>query len=1098
MDNRKLVRKHLRSRETFVKHSGLSVNEEPTQHIVILNGGLSNSVTREEILVLFNDYTGSVDVNMPVGKPYCFVSFNEISEAERAKREFHGFSLARSCVASPCIVYTDFITDVPGLERPSSSKPQDLLLFEDYISPEEEELWLNQLSLNEQEEDSKAVMKHRRVKHYGYEFLYSINNVKKDSPLPEGIPNYCKTVLDKICSEFPSIHYPDQLTINQYEPGQGIPPHIDTHSAFEDGIIIISLGSQTVMEFKNPDGVKLPVLLPQRSLTILQKESRYLWSHAIVPRHSDLIPVNGSNAITLVPRRKRISFTFRKVLDPKKICDCNWKDQCDDYKKQENNKILPNTSQEAEKFEKEHVLKVYETISTHFDATRHKQWPKVTEFLAEIQPGSILADIGCGNGKYLGSENLDVFKMGCDTCKNLCSICAEKSIPVFVADALNVPLRDNCVDAVISIAVIHHFATEERRKRAIKEILRILRKKGKALICVWALEQERGNVKSKYLAKNKESTQQAKDLLPVHDNRTKFESQDLFVPWHLRKDGKKSEAVYNRFYHVFKEDRTKKMAAPTCNSADCANQGIKTVELQSASSESSIEADVDSSAITDDATLSKLQPPKVNKKLRQRTTSSSNTANPVVRSGIRTIYTQGRPPWYDSRGQLEQAFMIGICGGSASGKTTVATKIIESLSIQWVSLLSMDSFYKVLTEEQHKDACNNEYNFDHPDAFDFELMIKTLKRLKKGKSIEIPIYNFTTHSREKEKKTLYGANVVIFEGILAFHSKELRDLLDMKVFVDTDADIRLVRRLKRDIGERGRDMTGVMKQYDKFVKPAYNHYIEPMTHVADIIVPRGGENLIAISLIKNHVHSQLLKRGHKFRSELKESAHDDQPLPPKLCQLQKTKQIQSLHTMIRRKDTPRDEFIFYSNRLMRLLVELALSYLPYEKRKIETPQGSVYEGKACKAKKLCGVSILRAGETMEPALTEVCKDIRLGKLLIQTNFETGEPELHYIRLPKDIGEHHVFLLDPTVATGAAAIMAIRILLDHDVPEDQIMLLSLIMAEVGVHSIAYAFPKVKLVTTAVDKEINDRFHIIPGIGNFGDRYFGTDTKPEVDI
>lgn len=99
-------------------------------------------------------------------------------------------------------------------------------------------------------------------------------------------------------------------------------------------------------------------------------------------------------------------------------------------------------------------------------------------------------------------------------------------------------------------------------------------------------------------------------------------------------------------------------------------------------------------------------------------------------------------------------------------------------------------------------------------------------------------------------------------------------------------------------------------------------------------------------------------------------------------------------------------------------------------------------------KQLCGVAILRAGETMEPALTEVCKDIQIGKILIQTNLETNEPELHYIRLPKDIREHHVFLLDPTVATGAAAIMAIRILLDHDVPEDQIMLLSLIMAEVG--------------------------------------------------
>ncbi len=108
--------------------------------------------------------------------------------------------------------------------------------------------------------------------------------------------------------------------------------------------------------------------------------------------------------------------------------------------------------------------------------------------------------------------------------------------------------------------------------------------------------------------------------------------------------------------------------------------------------------------------------------------------------------------------------MIGLCGGSASGKTTVAKKIIEELNVQWVSLLSMDSFYKVLSEEEHELANRNEYNFDHPDAFDFDLILKTLQQLKAGKKVNIPIYNFTTHSREYYSKTIYGANVVIFEG----------------------------------------------------------------------------------------------------------------------------------------------------------------------------------------------------------------------------------------------------------------------------------------------------------------------------------------------
>ncbi|XP_062427256.1 uridine-cytidine kinase-like 1 isoform X2 [Rhea pennata] len=381
----------------------------------------------------------------------------------------------------------------------------------------------------------------------------------------------------------------------------------------------------------------------------------------------------------------------------------------------------------------------------------------------------------------------------------------------------------------------------------------------------------------------------------------------------------------------------------------------------------------------------------------------------------------------------------------------------------------MDSFYKVLDEGQQALAARSDYNFDHPDAFDFELLVSVLRKLKKGKSVKVPVYDFTTHSRRREWKTVYGANVIVFEGILAFANKELLKLLDMKVFVDTDSDIRLVRRLQRDIMERGRDIVGVIKQYNKFVKPAFEQYIEPTVQVADIVVPRGGENFVALDLIVQHVHSQLEKREITVRAALA-SAHQGQPLPKTLSVLENTPQVRGMHTIIRNKDTTRDEFIFYSKRLMRLLIEHALSFLPL---------------------KITGVSILRAGETMEQALTAVCKDIRLGKILIQTNHDTGEPELHYLRLPKEISEDYVILMDSTVSTGAAAMMAVRVLLDHDVQEDRIFLLSLLMAEMGVHSVAYAFPRVRIITTAVDKRINEEFHIIPGIGNFGDRYFGTD-------
>lgn len=270
-----------------------------------------------------------------------------------------------------------------------------------------------------------------------------------------------------------------------------------------------------------------------------------------------------------------------------------------------------------------------------------------------------------------------------------------------------------------------------------------------------------------------------------------------------------------------------------------------------------------------------------------------------------------------------------------------------------------------------------------------------------------------------------------------------------------------------------------------------------MAH-ADIIVPRGGDNKVAIQLIVQHVNTQLQLRGFKVRETLAHSEMQNQPMPNSLFLLPETpqvswrswssrknnktfpfsRQIKGLHTFIRNANTSRDEFIFYSNRLIRLVIEYAMSLMPFKDVAIDTPQGITYSGKRMSSNRICGVSILRAGETMEQAVSEVCKNIRIGKILIQTNQITGEPEvslmkgnclrrcwkflvfqLYYLRLPKDIKDYRVILMDATVATGAAGIMAIRVLLDHDVPEENIMLVSLLMAEIGVHSIAYAFPKV---------------------------------------
>ena len=176
---------------------------------------------------------------------------------------------------------------------------------------------------------------------------------------------------------------------------------------------------------------------------------------------------------------------------------------------------------------------------------------------------------------------------------------------------------------------------------------------------------------------------------------------------------------------------------------------------------------------------------------------------------------------------------------------------------------------------------------------------------------------------------MYGANVIICEGILVFANKQLVDMMDMKVFIDTDSDIRLARRLKRDITERGRDLEGVIKQYNKFVKPMFDLYIQPSMAHADIIVPRGGENRIAIDLIVQHVHTQLQTKGYNLRSKLVK-VYSGQPLPESVKIVPPTPQIKGMHTFIRNKMVVRDEFIFYSKRLMRLLIEHSISLLSFK------------------------------------------------------------------------------------------------------------------------------------------------------------------------
>lgn len=199
--------------------------------------------------------------------------------------------------------------------------------------------------------------------------------------------------------------------------------------------------------------------------------------------------------------------------------------------------------------------------------------------------------------------------------------------------------------------------------------------------------------------------------------------------------------------------------------------------------------------------------------------------------------------------------IIGISGGTGSGKTTVAKKIAQKIGSDKVIILEHDSYYKDISQFKGKKI--EEINFDHPDALDTKLLIEHVKKLKDYQSVDIPIYDFTTYKRLKETKHIKPKDVIIIEGILVFVEKELRDLMDIKIFVDTDADERVLRRIRRDVIERGRTLESVINQYISTVKPSHLEFVEPSKRWADIIIPRGGENEIAIEMVVSRIKTML-------------------------------------------------------------------------------------------------------------------------------------------------------------------------------------------------------------------------------------------------
>ena len=203
---------------------------------------------------------------------------------------------------------------------------------------------------------------------------------------------------------------------------------------------------------------------------------------------------------------------------------------------------------------------------------------------------------------------------------------------------------------------------------------------------------------------------------------------------------------------------------------------------------------------------------------------------------------------------MEDILVIGIAGGTGSGKTTLMNNLIQHFS-GMITVLSHDNYYRRLDHLEMEQR--NQVNYDHPDALETELMVEHLRQLRSGEAIDCPIYDFTVHNRSDETLRITPQKVIIVEGILIFADEALRDLMDIRIFVDTDADVRLCRRIKRDVNKRGRTLESVLTQYQQTVKPMHERYVEPSKKFADLVVPEGGKNLVALDMIMGRIQRHL-------------------------------------------------------------------------------------------------------------------------------------------------------------------------------------------------------------------------------------------------
>ncbi|XP_052758705.1 alkylated DNA repair protein alkB homolog 8 [Galleria mellonella] len=571
-EEKKVERKRKRFSARLKSSKGIICTDTPGPNIVLCNSGQATGLEKSFIVKLIKSLSSDIQVPKFIAEKGESHSYLLFSTTKNAILFYNTFNGKAKIDENGTPLYMSFVERVPNNEFICQhDNPQGLFLLDNFISIEEEEHLIKYFDWDEDIVSSN--LKNRQVKHYGYEFRYGTNDVDLNCPLAEKIPDVCDVLWTRLKEHGFDVGVPDQLTVNKYKPGQGIPSHVDRHSPFGDTILSLSLGSAVVMDWRHHSGKTVPVLVERRCLLIMKDEARYDWQHGIQPRTWD--PIIETRSVQMgnndklikvvtsdtVARETRISLTFRWTRSGP--CQCNFKTLCDSVEKGNSNDI---EDELASNLEELHVHKVYEQIAGHFSTTRHKPWPKVVEFLEGLPPGAVLLDLGAGNGKNILRRN-DILQIAGERSSGLLNECKQYTQSIPGADCLRLDLlypglKHSCADVVICIAVIHHFSSKARRLQAICAISNLLRPGGRALITVWAKDQTRSN----YLCKSKQSQTENEHLitvggldLPIHENRTQFQHNDLLVPWKLRnisgnKLSDKPESTLLRYYHVFEED----------------------------------------------------------------------------------------------------------------------------------------------------------------------------------------------------------------------------------------------------------------------------------------------------------------------------------------------------------------------------------------------------------------------------------------------------------------------------------------------------------------------------------------------------------------